>query len=321
MFPLARPKITLLASFCAVTVLATATGRVASGAIISGFDPARHERFLMDGTANPGFLVDESLISGIAVERAVLITPMHYITAVHAGSTMPTFLGSDGNLHTYMSAGAVALTTTLPGGVVVDSDIALHTLTAPIPMADGVSPMAIIGGDPNDLIGHEFYVFSGDQRAGRNVVDVVEVIEFDTGLRDSVAIGYSYDTPTNGGSGGLGIDEAGLLGGDSGNPATILIDGQMVLIGAHFGTDVPMGSSANAGDRYDSYSTVLSPYVDEIQTLVAVDGFSAQVISITAVPEPSVAAACWMTLAMVVLRRRRRVLTESSCVVPVSRWR
>lgn len=293
--------------FFGTALLVIAWSDSASAAIISAPDPGRHDRFLPNGDPNPGFLIDQSLITGLAIERAVLITPMHYITAVHAGSTMPTFLSSDGTLRTYQSAGSVPLTTNHSDGSMVASDVALHTLTAPIPVSDGVSPIAIIDGDINDLIGHEFFVVGANNRTGRNVIDGLNIIQFDDGTDDTFAIRYSYDTATNGGIGGLGADEAGLLGGDSGNPALIQIGGQIGLIGAHFGISVPEGSSAPAGDRYDSFTSVLPPYLAELQGRVSADGQMFQTLPISAVPEPSstwigmLTAACWM------LRRKRRI--------------
>ena len=50
-------------------------------------------------------------------------------------------------------------------------------------------------------------------------------------------IKYSFDTATNGGTGGLGGDEAGLIGGDSGYPALINLGAvvarffQLVVVG------------------------------------------------------------------------------------------
>lgn len=56
----------------------------AFGAIINGFDPDQHERFLSDESPNPGFLINESQLSGVAIKQAVLITPRHYLAAESA---------------------------------------------------------------------------------------------------------------------------------------------------------------------------------------------------------------------------------------------
>ena len=295
-----------LFSIVVATIITVCSAVDGQAVIISGFDAMRHERFLGGGAPNPGFLVDQNLITGVGLERAILITPLHYITAVHAGSTMPTFYGSDGSLHTYQSAGSVALTTQLGGGMTASSDIALHTLTAPVPLAHGVTPLAIADGSFSDFAGMEFFAFGANSRAGRNVIDGFSIVENQDGLLDSIAIRFSYDTMTNGGTGGLGIDEVGLLGGDSGNGAIIQVGNQVGLIGAHFGILEPMGNMAVNGDRYDSFSTFLAPYLPEIDTLVAADGHAVTRLSVSAIPEPSAGFVCTVFMAGLIVRRRGR---------------
>jgi hypothetical protein len=260
----------------------------ATAAIIANFDASRHDRFLSGTTPNPGFLIDEALIRGIGFNsRYALITPRHVITAAHAGSGPIEFRGSDGVVRTYSSSIQSDLQTPLSTGGTAVSDIRIRTLDAAIPVAHGIQPLAVADGNPLDLIGREFYVIGQNNQAGRNLVDGVGLASFTGGSAPTVVIGYSFDTAANGGVGGLGNDEAGLIGGDSGHHALINSNGTLAVIGAHFGISVPQGSSAANKDRYDSFSTLLSPYLGQIDTITQSSGFSVTRLNITAVPEPS----------------------------------
>ncbi|QDV81160.1 hypothetical protein TBK1r_00750 [Stieleria magnilauensis] len=275
-----------------------------SAAIINGLDPTYHDRFLSDGTPNPSFLVDETQLSGVALQPAVLITPRHYVTAAHVGTTEVTFRGTDGTERTYQSISSQKLLTTVPGQPAVGSDIQLHTLSSDVDPS--IVPVPIVVGDLAALLGQTFFAFDAQGRAGRNVIDGLQIVQFDTGGSDTVTIQFSYDTDTNGGTGGLGRDEIGLLGGDSGNAALIEIDGQIGLIGTHMGIDVPEGSNAGAGDRYDNFSTLVGAYEDELSSLVAAQGYSLRTLSITAVPEPATVGFLLAASATVSLSRRNR---------------
>ncbi len=262
-------------------------------AVFAEFDASRHERFLGDGTANPGFLVDHEWISGVAVSPGVLITPLHYLSATHigAGGENLRFRGSDGVIRDYVSESSVRLTTNLPGGGTAASDLQLHRLQSPIPAEHGVRPLALFGGSIDSVVGREFVAFGAGNQAGRNVVDDVVVAEFTGGSSPSFVVQYSFDTATNGGVGGLGGDEIGLIGGDSGSAAILRVGEEFAVIGTHFGIDTSDGQSPEAGDRYDSFSALVTPYLPEIDSLTSADGYS---ISVIAVPE----AGTWGFLAV-----------------------
>ena len=124
------------------------------------------------------------------------------------------------------------------------------------------------------------------------LVNDTVLVSFDGGVRPTSAIQYSFDTPDNGGAGGLPDDEAGLIAGDSGHPALLRIGDELALIGTHFGIDVSDGQQPQNFDRYDSFSTLVIPYLDQISTITLADGFEIQTLKLTAVPEPST----WFTL-------------------------
>lgn len=196
--------------------------------------------------------------------------------------------------------------TAIPGQPAVGSDVQLHTLSSDVDPS--IVPVPIVVGELAALLGQTFFAFDAQRRAGRNVIDGLEIVQFDSGGSDTITIRFSYDTDTNGGTGGLGRDEIGMLGGDSGNAALIEIDGQIGLIGTHMGIDVPEGADAGAGDRYDNFSTLVGAYEDQLSSLVAAQGYSLRTLSITAVPEPTAVGFLLAVGATVGLGRRGRRL-------------
>ncbi|MGB7346019.1 MAG: hypothetical protein WBD20_17510 [Pirellulaceae bacterium] len=315
----------------------------AHAAVFAGYTSDRHDRFLTgepEGTLNPNFIMAGYDLSGISLgtpgdgmsdeiapdvstSRAVLITPQHYIAADHAGTTTPRFRGNDGVIRSYTSTSSTRLNTVRSDGTSDPSDIRLFTLSAPIPTTDGVNPLAILSGNTQLLTGQEFFLISNPRinsdeslthRAGKNVVrDVFEIGFGENNTSPTENIYYTFDTAENKGFDGfggdaLGVDEAGLIGGDSGNPALIDINGQLAVLGAHFGISVPSGSNAGAGDFYHNFTSLLTPYIGQIESLTAAEGQSITKLSIpvTAVPEPSIAFLV-IVLGLAAVRRQTRL--------------
>ena len=275
--------------------------------VFAQFDAARHDRFLADGSVNPTGLLASFDTSGVGFNsRAVLISSKHYITAHHLPTGTPSFRGSDGVVRSYATSGFTQLTTIDPVAPGL-SDIRLYTLADPIPVLHGVAPVAIAAGSSSSFVGEEFFLVGQGNTVGKNVIDQTTPVSFAGGVSPSHSIFYSFDTDTNGGSGGLGGDEAGLIGGDSGHPALIDVNGQLALIGTHFGISVPPGNNAANGDFYFNFTTRLTPYLDEINTLVAADGESITTLSldsVVAVPEPN-SLIVLSAFGLVLIRRRK----------------
>ena len=290
-------------------------------AVFDSFDPVRHNRFLVGGDPNPAFFLASDFgvsldeLTGVGLNRAVLITPQHYVTADHAPTDAPMFRGSDGVVRTYATNSSLRLTTTLPDTSMALSDITIYRLTDPIPMAHGVQPLPIVSGNPNDLVGHTMFVIGESNQAGRNTIEESVIVSFAGDTSPTLNVRYSFDTLTNGGTGGLGGDEAGLISGDSGFQALIQLNGQLAVIGTHMGIDVSGGQDPLNGDLYNSFSTVLTPYLDEINAFTGQDNFQATTLVVTAVPEPS--SMPWIGGAIVILsgllrrgQKARRQLNE-----------
>ncbi|OYP35435.1 hypothetical protein [Rhodopirellula sp. MGV] len=291
----------LITGFCSANCI---------GGIIDGFDVARHARFLEDGTANPDFFLDETQLSGVAHQRAALISPRHYVTANHVSTTSATFVGLDGIERTYTASSSQRLTTFVDGEGDIPSDIRVYRLDQEVDPA--IMPLPIVVGEASDFIGQELIAFEQHQWAGRNTIDALGIVEFTSGSSDTVAVQYSFDTATNGGSGGLGQDEIGLLSGDSGGTALMSVGGRYGVLGTHMGIDVPEGSNAAAGDRYDTFSTLLAGYEGQLSSILAADGYSLQTLRVTAIPEPSAFAGCMLLSTVIVLRRHKRRRARST---------
>ena len=304
-------RLTWLGTLCNRVIQAAICAAViqtsGDAAIIAGLNADRHDRFLSDDSPNPGFFVDESQLTGLALKRGALISPRHYVTATHITSENVTFRGSDGVLRTYNSIDSLSLTTLVEGEPPTASDIRVHRLDQEVDSS--ITPLPVVVGDLDALVGNELIAFDRNVRAGRNLIDAVGVVEFESGNGDTVAIQYSFDTDTNGGSGGFDPDEIGLLTGDSGNIALIDINGQIGLIGAHMGIDVPEGNDPNQGDFYNSFSTVVGAYQSELISILAADGYTLQTIAITAIPEPGPVAFLIAGYLVFFARRRRQATT------------
>ncbi|WP_233215669.1 hypothetical protein [Rhodopirellula bahusiensis] len=59
-------------------LLCRVANQLVSAATFANFSASRHNRFLGDDSLNPDFWLDHSLLTGVAVQRAVLISPQHY---------------------------------------------------------------------------------------------------------------------------------------------------------------------------------------------------------------------------------------------------
>ncbi|MEM6394254.1 MAG: hypothetical protein AAF797_15930 [Planctomycetota bacterium] len=286
------------------------------------YDPTRHERFLGNDANNPDFLLAGFDLSAIAKtpnkgSGAVLISPQHFITADHfkpAGVNTPiTFRGTDGTDRSYTVASYDQLTTLGDG-----SDLSIGTLASPInPLTDFINPLPIaVAPDLDGFIGLEIYTFGKGDRAGRNVIVDTGLAEFSSGNpRPSFALATVFDTVENsGGDGngpltdGLGPDEAGLQGGDSGNAALTVIDGQLAVLGSHFGiaSGLPDNSpftDFSQDDPYFGLSTLMSPYLNQINAIAQSDG---QFIATLAVPIPEPGTAATLAILGLTLTARRR---------------
>ncbi|MEO9592675.1 PEP-CTERM sorting domain-containing protein [Rhodopirellula bahusiensis] len=289
----------------ALMLLCMVANQAANAATFASFSASRHNRFLGDDTLNPDFWLDHSLLTGVAVQRAVLISPQHYVTATHTGMINPTFVAADGTRHTYTGESSTVLQTTLQNdflhsdgttllaGTVHSSDLLLVKLDAPIPEIDGIMPMPVLGGGYFDMLGRSMIVQGQNSQFGSDTIDFTQTVELNTGAITESVI-YRWDHPLGGG----GMDELTLVGGDSGEGSFIEFDGQYVFTGTNMG----IATDSETGQKF-SFNNFVSPYVSLVAAEVAADGHS---ITVVAVPEPSMVLALVTTLSCGWARRRTK---------------
>lgn len=283
----------------------------AVAAVFDQFDQDRHSRFGAVASpplnafveANPNFLIDEGRISGVGLNQSVLITQRHYITADHASTSAPIFRGLDGIVRQYTTTGTGVQLTDTNG---IGTDVRLYTLDAAIPVTE-VRAIPVFTGFGADVVGREIIVKGSSNRFGRNVIDDVVRARFDntaTG-RPTDVIEWTYNT-TESGTTGLGADEIGLVGGDSGSAVLLELNGTLGVIGANFGIVVPDGVTPSAtSDTYLSYASFLSSYMSDIDAITMSEGgFRAARLTVTAVPEPSSIALLGIIGSGIIGRRR-----------------
>lgn len=249
-------------------------------------------------TQNPSFWQAAYDFSGVgwasnnAQQSVVMISPLHFIGANHYRPTGDlSFMNQDGVVKTYaISNGGYTMLTGLNSQ---RSDLVLGRLAAPIPDADNILNYAILDlpafGSYVDL---PLEVYGWYSRVGTNTIDGFYYADFydssgyidndGDGTNDNIVMAFDQDAATG---------EARGVGGDSGSPSFVPWYGSLSVVGIH--------SAADSTSTYDAFVPV---YIDDLQSLLAADGYS-----LLLVPEPSglmaLIAACGAWLAW--LRRRR----------------
>ena len=306
-----RPLLSAIVVTCG---LLGAAGSASASLYYNGTPPATSDRFLRDTSGNPiytspnpDFILSGFDLSGIAVgdRGAVLISSTHYLTSAHYLTINPQFVGSDGVVRTYASAPSsnfTILQTTYFDGtstVTEDSDLVIAELASPIPASDGVTPLPLLSTDSAFFVGQTTYAFDQDDRAGRNLIDSVDIAGFDEEpVRPTWSTFYDFDSSTNDGTDPLLPDEIGLTGGDSSHASLLIHDGQLAALGTHFAVST---ENPTLDANYSSVSTLASAYLEQIQAAVEADG---QSVSIIVVPEPAAGIAIAGVCGLLLSRRR-----------------
>lgn len=289
-------------------------------AVFESYTAAAHDRFLTGqamasgNVHNPTGLLGAYDLTAIGVGQrgGVLISDRHVLVANHFTAGSYAFVGGDGVRRSFSASGHTRLNTVNPGGPAGPSDIAIATLNTPIDLtATGITPMPLALSSFGGLEGRVIYAYDQQDRIGRNLItggqtsegeDVpgVLLVADANGNNPTFVTAYDFDTQANGGTDGLGPDEVGLIGGDSGHASLIITDdGTLALLGTHFAVDRP---NPQPSENYISFSSFAAPYLDQIQTVITADG--GQGFTTVGVPEPAAAAA--VLLASLVVWRPRK---------------
>jgi len=209
------------------------------------YNPTRHSRFIV-GTfpdapvPNPDFWLAryEPQLRGIGWEadypkqKVALISPQHFLTATHYRATGPiTFLGEDGNLHSFLvdRINQVSL------------DISIGTFVLPIPGGLGIHPFPVADIQKGEPRGTEVFYF-GNAPSGPLTIAAGKT-RFGGMKNESVA---ELDPGRIGGDWVIGVS------GDSGCPSFFLVDEELILLGHHYTPyeDFVLGAQAEAVNDY-----------------------------------------------------------------------
>jgi|GEM_PF-1392576 len=275
------------------------------------YDEARHDRFYEGGDADDALRAagDWSGVGQSGLTWATMVSPTFFLSAshFHAGaSSQATFYDVVGTGHTYTIGG---------GQQILDSDLWLGWLAAPIPEADGISSTAVYGDIGAGFIGCTVIVFGqddpqgeGEQRLGRNVIDGVgtERTLFvpppghtADELDNSQQLMVFSDQPA--GESTVGGDEMRLWYYDSGGPTFAVVGGSPSLVGINYfiydvGTRLDPAQDDYAGSGVSS----VSAYIAAINAAMAARG---SLERLTVVPEPGMA---WLALSVAIAFGLRR---------------
>jgi hypothetical protein len=306
--------------------LTLAFARGGAAALLADYDPVRHDRFLPSSrVANPGAPLNQYNLTGVGIGSlgGILVSDRHVLAATHFTGGSYTFANELGQDVTINVSGNRALMTRVPdgnGGMTnLPSDLTLVTLSRAVTAADAIKPVPIVDVPLGGLWGSEVWAYDQINRLGRNVLDggslltddgLVELDPTDRylhGNQATWAVAFDYDTSTNGGVNGVGGDEVGLVGGDSGH--ALLADlgqGRFGVIGTHFSVVTGNGKlPPDPGENYMSLSTLAMMYREQIEGHVVTDGGSGLTFAtLNVVPEPAAAGAGLVSLAGLLLRRR-----------------
>jgi hypothetical protein len=228
------------------------------------------------------------------------------------GLNQVQFLNRAGQIKTYTISAAPNLapfrpTTTFDigqGPQTLPSDVYFGTLSSPIPASDMIDFYPVTNAATSAFLNLPFFA-TGQNPAysnpstgtssphfGKNNVDAIGLLSFDGATPVNEATqAYIYDF--NSGLPG----EMHLISGDSGGPSLLRTNGQLGVLGTHYGLDVQTNTSAD---------TFLPFYINQINEHMAGQGLGYQ-LTVVGVPEPSALLLVGLAAASVRrLRARRR---------------
>jgi hypothetical protein len=240
--------------------------------LVQNNDPKRHDRYYAG--ADKAFIGAAYNWSGIGRSTntstnawVTMISPTYFVSANHMHPAQgDKILFYKGNNQTSPVARNVA------GGVSMSNgDVWLGKLDAPLLPSDQIATYPVVDlGVSSNYTNQIIYV------AGKGPESVARSIKVGRNRIDSVSTGtaarmyFSYDTVND-----LGGDECSLVGGDSGGPSFMDINGSLAVIGTHW--------YAGSADAF------IPPYILEMQGKMVGE-------TLTVVPEPTVCACLLMGL-------------------------
>ncbi|MEP4077803.1 trypsin-like serine protease [Haloferula sp.] len=241
-------------------------------------DHKRFDNFPSSPTPNPDLVVGDMDLSGIGWQsnsadiQYALVSRQHVVFATHFASVLGgsaiRFLNSSDQI---VSRTGPTLTTIQDGGT--SSDLTLITLSSPIDLDQGVSPLPyfnIVSGDHDGLTigitgkrdegsGNKFQVI------GQDTIDNVEgssrLVDFgSSGMLNSRYMLFEYRKFSG------SPDEGRFEVGDSGSPTFVIDNGMAALVGIH-------SYVGETNVKYLNYDVFVPHYISELDAEMASLGY------------------------------------------------
>jgi hypothetical protein len=300
------PNLSMRIVLGAIVAFFTA-GHCPAALVIQGYDAIFHDRFANNSNfIGSGF--DWTAVGRTASTWGTLISPSFALTVTHGAASGPIrFYQSNDPNGAFIQRTIVENIILTQSGVDRSSDLTLSRLSAPI---TGVNYAPILDISPTEIQGSTQFVFGlsntldpfTNMRLGRNHIDLAELAfshpNLNNGNSKNDVTLWDYDNP-----GGVGRDEAWVQGGDSGAPSFVVINGIPTLVGVHW---FQFGAGSFGFPNPGSGDTLVSSFIDEINSAIAATGSSERVLTIVAVPEPSAGLLILSFASVWGFRRRKR---------------
>ncbi len=273
--------------FCA---LAAVVGfpAVSQALVVRTPNAAAHNRFVSGYPTDPvvnasaSFLLAGFDLSGIGWNAAnpgqsfTLVTPQHFVGATHSsigGGGVVEFVGSDGVKRSYVVESAVAV----PNAEGRPSDLFVGRLSAPIAQEDRIRLFPVTGLAEAQQTGATAYLYGNAAKVGTGTIGAFQNFGDDpltagAGLSPTRTFTTTY-RPIGGRA-----NDARFEGGDSGSPTFLVENGTLALAGVHGALQTTSFATLTT---YTNYDTSVSFYINEVNNILAADGYQ-----LTVVPEP-----------------------------------
>lgn len=289
----------------------------AEALVINNYDPALYDRFVSDTypdnpVPNSNFFASSYDWSGVGwmssnqMWSITMISPLHFVAANHwhiPSGISVTFFNRGGQLKTYTVDKYSTFSFTDENGAHT-SDLALGWLTAPIPESDNIAYYAVLNADDPETpefdvdwyLNKEIYVYGWYAKAGKNAIS-----DFTWGYTTNEPNPYADMTFTgmfDYDSLGYHPSLAGCEPGDSGSPAVMPWNGQLTLLGTHFGV-----SDLQPAVTWTTLDAFIPFYVEDINLAMESSGYSVDTINV--IPEPATCILFLAGLPYLLIRQRR----------------
>jgi len=271
----------------------------AEALVINNYDATLYDRFVSgsypcDPTPNPDFFAASYDWSGVGwmtanqMRSITMISPLHFVVANHwqiPSESSVTFLNGDGDLKNYTVDKYSTFSFTDEYGTHT-SDLALGWLTAPIPESDNIAHYSVLNADDPgtpefDLdwyLNKDMYVYGWYARIGENVIN--DFAWAGTGDPPETSADLTFTSMFDYDSLGYYPGLAGCQPGDSGSPTLMPWNGQLTVLGTHFGvSDLPPAES------WTTFDAFIPVYIEDMNLAMASSGYSVDTINV--IPEPA----------------------------------